>query len=901
MAIIKCKMCGGDLELIEGSSVCECEYCGTKQTVPTADNDKKLTLFARANRLRAANEFDKAAGVYESIVADFPEEAEAYWGLVLCRYGIEYVDDPATGKKIPTCHRSSFDSVLKDSDFEQACENADAVARRQYREEAKQIEDIRRSIIEVSGKEEPYDIFICYKETDENGERTIDSVLAQDVYDALVDKGYRVFFSRVSLEDKLGTEYEPHIFAALSSAKIMLALGTDYEHYNAVWVKNEWSRFLKLMAKDKSKHLIPCYKNLDPYDIPDEFQRLQAQDLGKVGAVQDLLRGIEKILSPKTNQPAEPVVQQVIQGGGPNVTALLQRGQMALEDREWDSARNYFDQALNMDAQSAEAYLGLLLADFHLTDVEAIQTVRESLDSIEGNFNYKRFKRFTDAARGQQVDGFVEAARRDADQEEAEVKAQSEAKKTQLAPIRDRIAAAKGIITISDLYTVGLRADGTVVACGSNDKRQCNVDAWTDIVAVATEGFYTIGLKADGTVVACGENNYGQCNVDAWSDIAAVATGEDHTVGLKADGTVVSCGSNSYGELNVDTWTDIVAIAAGGGLTVGLKADGTVLACGFNKLGQCDVDTWKEILAISVGYRADEPWENHTVGLKADGSVVACGDNKYGQCNVDAWTDIVAVATRDRCTVGLKADGTVVACGDNEDGRCNVDDWTDIVAVATGFFGTIGLKADGTVVACGNDKYDVDAWTDIVAVVSGCDFAVGLKEDGTVVACGSNEYGRCNVDGWKLFRNLDTLEEEQKEAREKVEREAAEAKARAEREAAVKEKAREDRYLWLCQRQEEATFAKDFYIIARSFESTEMQGYKDSNDRARLVRQKAHELDAAERAERERRERISTLTAERTSLETELSSLKGLFTGKRRKQIEARLGELREELNQLNQ
>ena len=176
MAIIKCKMCGGDLEIQEGISVAECEYCGTQQTVPNVDNEKKLTLFNRANRLRAACEFDKAAGVYEAIVADFPEEAEAYWGLVLCKYGIEYVDDPATGKKIPTCHRSSFDSIMEDSDLEQALENADVVARKVYREEAKAMEELRKGIIEVSGKEEPYDMFICYKETDDKGERTIDSV-----------------------------------------------------------------------------------------------------------------------------------------------------------------------------------------------------------------------------------------------------------------------------------------------------------------------------------------------------------------------------------------------------------------------------------------------------------------------------------------------------------------------------------------------------------------------------------------------------------------------------------------------------------------------------------------------------------------------------------------------------
>jgi len=310
MAVIKCKMCGGELELIPGSTVAKCEYCGSTQTVPSADDEKRLLLFERAERLRRNCEFDKAFSVYESIVADFRDESEAYWGLVLCKYGIEYVDDPATGKKIPTCHRSSFESVMEDANFEQVLENADLNARKVYRDEAKQIEELRKGILEVSSREAPYDIFICYKETAPDGGRTEDSVMAQDIYDALTEKGYRVFFSRISLEDKLGQEYEPYIFAALHSAKIMLAIGTDYEYYNAVWVKNEWSRFLQLIARGEKKTLIPCYKGIDAYDMPKEFSKLQAQDMGKLGAMQDLLRGIDKLL--ETNKPAAvptPTVQ----------------------------------------------------------------------------------------------------------------------------------------------------------------------------------------------------------------------------------------------------------------------------------------------------------------------------------------------------------------------------------------------------------------------------------------------------------------------------------------------------------------------------------------------------------------------------------------------------------------
>ncbi|MBO7252019.1 MAG: TIR domain-containing protein, partial [Oscillospiraceae bacterium] len=391
MAILKCKMCGGDLEILPGQTVAECDYCGSRQTVPTADNEKKITLFSRANRLRAACDFDKAAGIYESIVTEFPQEAESYWGLVLCKYGIEYVDDPASGKKIPTCHRSSFDSVMDDNNLELALEYADAVARRVYREEAKQIEQIRKGIIAVSANEEPYDIFICYKETDENGERTLDSVLAQDIYDALTEKKYKVFFARITLEEKLGQEYEPYIFAALNSAKIMLVVGTDYDYFHAVWVKNEWSRYLKLMAADKSRHLIPCYKGIDAYDMPKEFSKLQAQDLGKLGAMQDLMRGVQKLL-PKEKQES---VRETIHTSANSATApLLRRMFLFLEEGNWKDADSYAERVLDLNPECAEAYLGKLMAERKVT---AKTELEKSTAALKENSNYKNALRFADS------------------------------------------------------------------------------------------------------------------------------------------------------------------------------------------------------------------------------------------------------------------------------------------------------------------------------------------------------------------------------------------------------------------------------------------------------------------------------------------------------------------------
>ena len=189
MAMFKCKMCGGDLCVSEATKVIECDYCGTKQTIPSMDNEKKINLFKRANRLRFANEFDKAALVYESIVAEFSSESEAYWGLCLCKYGIEYVDDPRTAQKVPTCHRTINKSIFDDDDFQSAISYSDSISEEIYNSEAKEIDRLQKESLVIASKEEPFDIFICYKETAEDGQRTKDSVLAQDMYDKLTEKG----------------------------------------------------------------------------------------------------------------------------------------------------------------------------------------------------------------------------------------------------------------------------------------------------------------------------------------------------------------------------------------------------------------------------------------------------------------------------------------------------------------------------------------------------------------------------------------------------------------------------------------------------------------------------------------------------------------------------------------
>ncbi len=396
MAVLKCKMCGGDIEVTTNQTYGTCDHCGSTMTLPKASDEQVANLFNRANHFRRQNDFDKAVIAYESILNIDASSAEAHWGLVLSKYGIEYVEDLPTHERIPTCHRVHRDSILIDADYLAAIENAeDMYTKNLYESEAKRIAEIQKDILSISSKEEPYDVFICYKETSDSGTRTKDSAMAQDVYYQLTSEGYRVFFSRITLEEKLGEEYEPYIYAALHSAKIMVVIGTKQEYFKAAWVKNEWSRYLALCKRDKDKLLIPCYCDMDAYDLPEALSMLQSQDMSKIGFMQDLIRGIKKVLT--SNKPVE--TENNLQGKidvmrlTPGVSQLIERASIFLEDGDFQEAGNYYDRALDLEPKNAQAYFGKLLVTLRIRHAEEILLCSKPIDEY---LDYQRAIRFAD-------------------------------------------------------------------------------------------------------------------------------------------------------------------------------------------------------------------------------------------------------------------------------------------------------------------------------------------------------------------------------------------------------------------------------------------------------------------------------------------------------------------------
>ena len=406
MSLLKCKCCGGDLEVKDGEKVINCPYCGSAQTIPNETDEQFLRIYARGNNLRTQGEFDKAYSTYSQLLASGKEDAEIYWNLLLCKYGITYVDD-YDGKKKPTMNRMSMTSILEDDDYKKALELSDVVSREVYETEANRINKIQQGILQIVNQEKPYDVFISYKETDEFGERTRDSILAQEIYDALTKEGYRVFLSRITLSNVIGKEYEPYIYSALYTSKIMVLVATDENYVNSVWVKNEWTRFINMMKSSSAKILIPCYRDMDPYDLPKELRNLQGLDMGKLGFIQDLQTGVDKIIGknkkektiPEKNSKEEDTLKATF-------NSKLRRCELYIESSEWEEAKKILDDLLDVQPENWKLYYCLLQCEYEtdfknpngwvFSDYKLSKRIHDDslYISFEENYNFISFLKF---------------------------------------------------------------------------------------------------------------------------------------------------------------------------------------------------------------------------------------------------------------------------------------------------------------------------------------------------------------------------------------------------------------------------------------------------------------------------------------------------------------------------
>lgn len=789
MIALKCKMCGGDLSVSPGASVGTCQYCGTTMTLPVTGSTQVADQFNRASGLRQGDEFDRASEVYLRLLEANPRDAEAHWGMVLCRFGITYVEDPKTGRRLPTCNRVRFGSILEDEDYLQAITWADGEAKAVYQAEAEAIAAIQREFLDISAREEPFDVFLCYKEKDGQGERTPDSVLAQELYYELTEKGYRVFFSRLTLEGKLGISYEPYIFAALRSARVMVVVTTRAEYVNAPWVKNEWSRYLALIRQGEDKVLIPAYRDMDPYTLPEELASLQAQDMGKLGFMQDLLEGIHKFLR---REPDD--------GGGrtgPTASTLTKRGMLALEDGDFAAADAHFERALDHDPEEAMAYVGKLMVE---RKVKVPSDLGRTGKPLEASSNYRKAVRFADPELKKLLEGCNEqllAARRALEQQltgRPAVAQNAAPQKTPTKYVRQDKPVKTGSLGVILLVLLGLMLLGVLLGSPSSSTPSSSPESsappapsftaeemsqlYADAIQLVEQGSYDElkrilphltqqqRAEVDPTLITQARERYSALDFSAAFSTSGLildnaearslhfsmqrvfaqllSTSGDLVAALPFTGGEFSLydgqgNSSSFyleGAQSISLFSDCAAAICGDGSVICQPFEAGTFSPGF----QAELSQWRDTASLVS-------LSDCLLGRRTDGTVAYAGKRDGSDSSireaVSSWSRVAGLyAAGDHAVVALCADGTVRMAGENPYYSAeSFSQWSGLYTIAVTDTSVLGILLNGTLLSAGDDGWvrTLDTGSDLARCIS---YSVsegtiaGLRPDGTVAAYG---------------------------------------------------------------------------------------------------------------------------------------------------------------------
>ncbi|MBR3879193.1 MAG: leucine-rich repeat protein, partial [Clostridia bacterium] len=383
----RCRTCGGVLERRGDYFVCQ--SCGHKYEVDITDNATLIDKEHAWSVFRSMD-FEKAIDLFESIVSKQPDNYEAHWGLALSMAEVFFTLDKDKNKMIPTMLSISESSFVENKNVQKAISLAPKAISEGYAEVAAYIEKVRVEWIEKASKQAPFDVFISFKASDgEDKHKTSDLDAARDIYDILRDQKYNVFFSPITLKGKAGEEFEPYIYNAIQTAKVMIVYGEKAEYYTSTWIKNEWSRYKKMIESGK-KHkdsLFVVSKGVKPEDISPSLVRgreiLHADDMRfseilklQVKRVIDEVEQSKKLSKKeveakkrekKDTLPKNAADRRKIGGAGAE-TSIDEKESLSLipfyiSQGQWDAALALVNDVLSKNASCAEAMWNKMMLD----------------------------------------------------------------------------------------------------------------------------------------------------------------------------------------------------------------------------------------------------------------------------------------------------------------------------------------------------------------------------------------------------------------------------------------------------------------------------------------------------------------------------------------------------------
>lgn len=419
-----CEICGGT-EFAEKNGLLVCIHCDAnyqKQIKEETDEEKEARIL-RVSRFDDAEKelrmspphFDYAEDKFSELIKQYPTWSVGYWGVVRAKYGIKYEID-LDGKTIPSCYKSSYEDFRNDIYYKKALEYAETKdLKAKYKAEGDRIARTCKEWREKA-KQFDYDIFISFKAS-ENGEETRDAREMQNLYTFLTEKGYKVFFSPVSMRSIVGrADWDAYIFNALEKARVMILYGSNVDYFTTTWIENEWTRYLRMIGKGMKNpnSLIVAYENFDANSLPRQLRKLQAINAEDKTFYPTLLERIADIFAKDVVRPAaierrevkggavgkkatqiEDYVQTIEAGSTqiarkthldtiaiekrniasdakgyvPSVSDTVQTAVACLQQSAFDNAEMFFDDCINENKTNGAAWLGLLCTKLENPDL----------------------------------------------------------------------------------------------------------------------------------------------------------------------------------------------------------------------------------------------------------------------------------------------------------------------------------------------------------------------------------------------------------------------------------------------------------------------------------------------------------------------------------------------------
>lgn len=411
---LRCRSCGGgDLTLLTEEtrfSCYKCRHCKNLwiPTIAEIENDASWHRdVGEAFEAYREQAFAAARRKFKQLHKQKPKDPGVAWGLLQSEYGIKWVVDPYSGERKPTAYWAMEDDIFEHEAYRLAITECAEEQKANYERQAKQIAEIQKGICEETKKGAQYDVFISFKNEEE------DRNIASRIYNVLTAHGYKVFFSPETMLNHTGTSsFEKIIFNALHTCKFFVLVSTQNDHISgkeARWVENECSRFEYRVSKEKmSNSWVAVLKNFDKsWNLPDIFKSSQNIFINSdnencfekyvLSAVNRRIKNIseyesfDKRLDEKLDEKLK--LYKYKGSSASNTDSLYERGMLFLEDRDWKKAIEYFEKTLDANPYHALSYIGLMLSQKKLTKIGYLSRSNELLDH---DSNFQKALRFAD-------------------------------------------------------------------------------------------------------------------------------------------------------------------------------------------------------------------------------------------------------------------------------------------------------------------------------------------------------------------------------------------------------------------------------------------------------------------------------------------------------------------------